>query len=1157
MIRPPIAPLNDVDVEKSTHVIELSDAAHKVHSGIELPFYLTHDQKHIKYEADENGEGFEEPGQNAQLLVDVDQPQSEKPVQTSITSKEERKRLTEQERKELFCQLVQKFLANQRKAVQTGSNSAPGKSSQGQVGEQGLATLQKLAKAIADVNAAPCQNQQAGTDQTGASLCAKAPSGVRTVKRYVKQQGRVPQIDNAREEALWQRYQGVAETEQSRAAKIKKFAQIIDGQNRAALEMHRRNKYRANKVSQKDYLPVRIRDEFNALPSNPNVPVLMVLVKINGRTYEAQLDTGATTSLVNETIAAELRKQRGVSLLPPEERTVLRDVQNKEIPQLAPPISVPLTMGSVTRAQPLYVTELDVPLLLGLDTFYRFKLVVDMTTSPARIQVNPNQVPYTPHHVLCRVGKGLSSEPAALWVESEALPIGRSVVQLEFPSICTGQVILKKTSRGLTECDEQLLVVENHLSKAYVDNFDDDFRTQRGKELGNYEVVESDDLIVTRKGVYRKNKRLPNNAELEVVRARPNPKIIVTAYETKKQEQRIRFIEAVEDEIDCPSLPIPPDPAEPKVDWEENVRRAKAIAPEHHDKLISILRKYPGVVAKHEFDFGKLAPSMNFKYDIDTGDAPAVAQRPYKLSPIRAAQVKRALDEYEKHGLIELGESNWATPVFVIKKADGRLRITYDCRRLNSVTVPSTFPLPRLDTIFDHIGQIKGKILSLLDLKAAYNSVEMTERAAKKAAIIVPWATYLIKRLGFGYANAPSSFSFLIYKVLSSIPKKWDYNPYYGYIDDITVISRTAEEHWEQLELLFETLNKAGLKLMPWKLQLFQKEINLLGRTIDATGVKPLARDCAAVDKLKIPETKKDVQKLVGFLNWLSPYIYKFAEKTLPITRLLRSKTAKVEWGEEQQQALDDLKENIKRRVKVYHVDYDSPIYVNTDASGVAIAAWLYQVKRYTKEEFEEIAQKLQAGEELSEFPKSKSLDEQHPILPRAGKGLAKLAPLKNENPYIPTAAADQDVEYMEEDNKTNQGHHYLILPVAFFSQTLDETQARWTSMEQEVYSVVKVVQRYQDLLLTTPKVYILSDNAVFIWACHMKRVSTPKIQRWVAYLFSLPFSIVVTHVAGQFNSVPDYLSRPRAMYVLPKTELAIEIESPFVFGQVITRKTR
>lgn len=75
-------------------------------------------------------------------------------------------------------------------------------------------------------------------------------------------------------------------------------------------------------------------------------------------------------------------------------------------------------------------------------------------------------------------------------------------------------------------------------------------------------------------------------------------------------------------------------------------------------------------------------------------------------------------------------KSPWASPLRVVKKKDGSLRACGDYRRLNAVTQPDRYPIPRIQ---DFTYQLQGEeIFSKLDLKMAYYRIPIIESRRRK-----------------------------------------------------------------------------------------------------------------------------------------------------------------------------------------------------------------------------------------------------------------------------------------------------------------------------------------------------------------------------------------------------------------------------------------
>ncbi len=71
-----------------------------------------------------------------------------------------------------------------------------------------------------------------------------------------------------------------------------------------------------------------------------------------------------------------------------------------------------------------------------------------------------------------------------------------------------------------------------------------------------------------------------------------------------------------------------------------------------------------------------------------------------------------------EQGIIEETNSPWAAPILVVPKPDGTGRLCVDYRRLNNLTEPDPFPMPRIDALLDRLGGVT--IMTKLDMTRGY-----------------------------------------------------------------------------------------------------------------------------------------------------------------------------------------------------------------------------------------------------------------------------------------------------------------------------------------------------------------------------------------------------------------------------------------------------
>ena len=90
-----------------------------------------------------------------------------------------------------------------------------------------------------------------------------------------------------------------------------------------------------------------------------------------------------------------------------------------------------------------------------------------------------------------------------------------------------------------------------------------------------------------------------------------------------------------------------------------------------------------------------LPPERQVQHSIDVvQNSKPVSKPPYRLSATKASEVERQLADYLGRGFIRPSSSPWASPILLVKKKDGSMRMCVDYRGLNSLTVKNKYPLP-------------------------------------------------------------------------------------------------------------------------------------------------------------------------------------------------------------------------------------------------------------------------------------------------------------------------------------------------------------------------------------------------------------------------------------------------------------------------------
>jgi hypothetical protein len=162
------------------------------------------------------------------------------------------------------------------------------------------------------------------------------------------------------------------------------------------------------------------------------------------------------------------------------------------------------------------------------------------------------------------------------------------------------------------------------------------------------------------------------------------------------------------------------------------------------------------------------------------------------------------------------------------------------------------------------------------------------------------------------------------------------------YLDDLTVFSKTDEEHLMHLKQTFEKCRRFGLSLNPKKSHFAMREGKLLGHIVSRDGIRIDPKRIEAIDTINIPRNVKEIQSFLGRINFLRRFIPNFAEIVKLITGMLK-KDSGVNWTTEARASFAHIKKVISEAPVLASPDYLKDFLIFSFASEHTIAAVLLQ----------------------------------------------------------------------------------------------------------------------------------------------------------------------------------------------------------------------
>lgn len=310
--------------------------------------------------------------------------------------------------------------------------------------------------------------------------------------------------------------------------------------------------------------------------------------------------------------------------------------------------------------------------------------------------------------------------------------------------------------------------------------------------------------------------------------------------------------------------------------------------------------------------------------------------KPYRVPHAFKSKLLTELKEMERLGIIRPSKSEWASPVVLLVKPDGSLRFCVDYRQLNKVSEFDSYPMPRVDDIFDRLGP--ARYITTLDLTKGYWQVPMAEDSKHKTAFTTPYGLYEFNVMPFGLHGAPATFQRVMDNMLQGQPDTD------AYLDDLTVASVDFRTHLRDLRLTLQCLRESGLTAKPRKCNVGMYEVSLLGHVAGGGIIKPDSAKVSAIRNFPQPMTKKQLRSFLGLLGYYRKFIPHFSSEAFLLTEMTKKASpSQLQWSTDATTSFERLRELLCTAPVLHSPDFNSDFIVQSDASATGIGAVLSQ----------------------------------------------------------------------------------------------------------------------------------------------------------------------------------------------------------------------
>jgi hypothetical protein len=190
------------------------------------------------------------------------------------------------------------------------------------------------------------------------------------------------------------------------------------------------------------------------------------------------------------------------------------------------------------------------------------------------------------------------------------------------------------------------------------------------------------------------------------------------------------------------------------------------------------------------------------------------------------------------------------------------------------------------------------KILSFMDGNTGYNQIFMALEDINKTAFRVPRVVGLFEYvvMTFGLKNAGATYqramNYIFYDLIGKLVEI--------YIDDVVVKSVSVQGHLGDLRQVLERTRRFGLRMNMKKCAFGVSAGQFLGFLVHERRIEIGLKSQEAVKTMVPPTIKRELQQLIGKINFVRRFISNLSRRIEPFMELVKIKANdEFRWGAE------------------------------------------------------------------------------------------------------------------------------------------------------------------------------------------------------------------------------------------------------------------